>query len=99
MIVYVDSSGRTFDPPLQAIYEADSGFLSDPAAPDIFDHAWWDEQSSTIQYHCEALRRGVNNYGTNGFPAPARESHPEHEEGDRKRWWAGNVRIRFPEPG
>jgi hypothetical protein len=89
-IQYIDEAGRTLTPPAFIRWDGHLGFLSDPPTEDRFHYGVWWGSPQLLRYHCKAMAAGFD-----GLQIPAMESHPENEEGDRKRIWTGHMEIAF----
>lgn len=87
-VTYIDESDRRLDPPPLIVWQGHRGFFSDPPVEDRFHY---DLFKNPDVRECTAVAAGLE-----GMAIPAIESHPDNDEGDRKRIWTGSMKINFP---
>lgn len=86
-VVYIDDTERTLAPPPIIVWQGHRGFFSDPPTEDRFHYDLY----AGGYRECRAAAAGLD-----GMLIPAIESHPDNEEGDRKRIWTGSFKFTFP---
>ena len=92
-ITYIDPEGRTLAPPPLIRWDGHLGFFSNPQTTDRFHHGMWTTPGNpqVLRNHCRAMAAGFD-----GLQIPALESHPDRDEGQRKRIGTGHMTITFP---
>lgn len=85
-VTYIDDAGRQLDPPPLIVWSGHLGFFSDPPTADRFHYDLFAGRAR----ECTAVAAGLD-----GMLIPAIESHPDNDEGDRKRIWTGGLKLKF----